>query len=401
MALKGTLKDFGIADILQLIGQQGKTGVLHLSNRENEVHIAFKDGNVVRAESATRKKKELLGRMLVRAQLIKERQLEEALEEQRRTLKRLGDVLVANGAITRELLREMTQLQTTETLYRLFAWKSGTYEFEVAEVEFDAEAVTPIRSESVLMEGFRQVDEWPVIRKKITSSGMTFERLKELKGEARSADDDFDAAFDDAFGEVKTAEPEEDEGEFKSIGANERAVFKLVEPGRDVQTIIDLSRLGEFETCKALNNLVNLGYLRAIPAANRGEALGAVREQFADRLVAISGRVAMTIVLLAALALVASQLNLQALTHGGLGARHFADPAIQRFFARAQLARLRSAIDVYVIEKGSPPDTLSALVEAGILTEDDLRYPWNEPYYYRKGEPRGGGSAYLLLPPLQ
>ena len=32
-------------------------------------------------------------------------------------------------------------------------------------------------------------------------------------------------------------------------------------PGRPVAAIVDLSRLGEFETCKALLNLVNLGYL--------------------------------------------------------------------------------------------------------------------------------------------
>lgn len=166
MALKGTLKDFGIADIFQLIGQQGKTGVLHLVEGDQEVHVSFKDGNVVRAESSTRKKKELLGDMLVRAGLITERQLQEALEEQKRTLKRLGDILVAAGATSRESLKEMAQLQTTETLYRLFFWKNGTYAFEVAEVDFDPETLTPVRSESVLMEGFRRVDEWPLIRKK-------------------------------------------------------------------------------------------------------------------------------------------------------------------------------------------------------------------------------------------
>lgn len=116
MALKGTLKDFGIADILQLIGQQQKTGILHLKNRDEEVHVSFKDGNVVKAESTTRKKKELLGDMLVRAELINERQLQHALEEQRRTLRRLGVVLVASAAVTRERLREVAQLQTTETL---------------------------------------------------------------------------------------------------------------------------------------------------------------------------------------------------------------------------------------------------------------------------------------------
>ena len=52
--VEGTLKDFGIADILQLIGQQQKTGALHLRAKEQEVDILFKDGNVVGATGTTR-----------------------------------------------------------------------------------------------------------------------------------------------------------------------------------------------------------------------------------------------------------------------------------------------------------------------------------------------------------
>ncbi|MCI0672161.1 MAG: DUF4388 domain-containing protein, partial [Myxococcaceae bacterium] len=70
MALQGTLKDFGIADILQLIGQQQKTGTLHLRSRDQEVHLAFREGVIVRAESTTRRRKDLIGAMLVRAELI-------------------------------------------------------------------------------------------------------------------------------------------------------------------------------------------------------------------------------------------------------------------------------------------------------------------------------------------
>ena len=50
MALTGTLKDFGIADILQLIGQQQKTGVLYLKSKEQEVQVFFRDGAIVRAD---------------------------------------------------------------------------------------------------------------------------------------------------------------------------------------------------------------------------------------------------------------------------------------------------------------------------------------------------------------
>src|SRR5581483_9717254 len=107
MALKGTLKDFGIADILQLIGQQQKTGQLHLTSKDNSVHVSFSQGNIVRAESTTRNKKDLIGAMLVRAELITEGQLQLALETQKRTLQRLGDVLVSLKAIDAEKFKQM------------------------------------------------------------------------------------------------------------------------------------------------------------------------------------------------------------------------------------------------------------------------------------------------------
>ncbi len=373
MALKGTLKDFGIADIFQLIAQQQKVGVLHLAEGEQEVHVAFKDGNVVRAESALRKKRELLGDMLVRAGIITPQQLEEALEEQKRTLKRLGDILVASGAATRQALRETTQLQTTETLYKLFVWKSGRYEFEATEVELDPEGAAPIRSESLLMEGFRRVDEWPLIRKKITSPAMAFERLKPL------------------------AEASGQGAEAQGAGPNEQQVFRLAEPGRDVQFVVDRSRLGEFEACKALLNLVNLGWLKPVPPPvfSRAESEPA-RRLWTDRLARAAGQVAMTWVLLCALAMILTRVDLRALRLWGPGERALEDSAVQRLVGRWQRSRIESALGAYRAVHGEVPEDLQELVSRGILAPSDLRYPWRERYYYRKT----GEGTYLLLPPL-
>lgn len=390
MALSGTLKDFGIADILQLIGQQQKTGRLHLKSRDQEVHVAFKDGNIVKAESTTRKKKELIGNMLVRAELITEAQLESALETQKRTLKRLGDVLVAGKMITHERFKQMVQLQTTETLYKLFGWKSGTYQFEQEEVEFD-EAALALRAESVLMEGFRMVDEWPVIKKTITSYELTFERLKELPAPAIEADA-FDAALDDAFAEEKKVEKK---GEFKSIGENERKVYLLVNAGRDVRKLIDLSCLGEFETCKALLNLVNLGYLKIIAAEGRTHAVGG-GDSVVQRVAGAVGRVALSALMLAALVFVGSRVNLDAFSLSS-SPSSFADPAAQRVISRAQMSRIEAAIGVYRLETGALPQKLDALVEAGLLLQNDIRYPWREPYHYRRAE----DGSFILLPPLR
>jgi len=184
MALTGTLKDFGIAEILQLIGQQSKSGVLHLKNRADEINVVMWNGSVVSAEYAGRKSRDKLGSLLARAALITQEQLDEALGVQKRTLRRLGDILVELGMVTQDELREMTLLQTTQTLYKLFHWKAGTYAFEPRDVAFDRETVSPLRCEAVLLEGYRLIDEWPIVRRKITSAALTFVRVKLLDPEA-------------------------------------------------------------------------------------------------------------------------------------------------------------------------------------------------------------------------
>ncbi len=396
MALKGTLKDFGIAEILQLIGQQAKSGILHLEARDDVIHIAIADGCVVRAESAGRKTTERLGTMLVRADLISKEELGYALDLQKKSLRRLGDILVEQKFVSKEDLREMTALQTTETIYRLFHWKSGTYEFEPGDVEWDRETVTPLRAESVLMEGFRQVDEWPLVRKKIFSTAMTFERLRPLEPERAASrrvakdGDEVDAAFDGLGDGTRS-------GELSKLGKSERRVYDLALPGRSVERIVDLSRLGEFETCKALLALLNLGYLAARPPAKSraAAAVGAYALDWQARVRRGTTRVAATVAIAAALAGIAYWADRRGLA--AAGGASVGDNAAQRFLARYQLERLRGALEVYRVEKGEYPARLAQLVEAGLASARDLEYPWEQEYYYRR-KPEG---RFVLLPPVE
>jgi len=375
VALKGTLKDFGIAEILQLIGQQMKSGVLHLESRDDEIHIALSEGNVVRAEAAGRKANERLGAMLMRAEIITQPELDYALNLQRRSLRRLGDILVEHDFVSREDLREITHLQTTETVYRLFAWKSGTYEFEPGGVEWDEETAIPIRAESVLMEGFRRLDEWPIVRKRIPTLQATFERKKPLP-------------------EASEAPPEE--GEFASLGVNERRIYLLATGARTAEKIIDLSRLGEFETCKSLANLVNRGYLSLVAPAGRAKAVGKYAAGWKDRLKAGAIRVFSTVAIAAALAGIATWIDERALAASGPGGVALEDRAPRRLLGRYSVERLRGALEVYRMERGEYPPSLEALVEAGLVARRELKFPWREEYYYRR-RPDG---LFVLLPPL-
>jgi hypothetical protein len=402
VALKGTLKDFGIAEILQLIGQQAKSGVLHLESRDDVIHIAMADGSVVRAESAGRKAREKLGMLLVRADLITQPQLDQALDLQQRTLRRLGDILVELQYVTVVQLREMTALQTTETVYKLFHWKSGTYAFEPGDVEWDPETVTPVRAESVLMEGFRQVDEWPLVHKRISSPEMTFERIRAPEPERTrtgSLERDVDAAFD-ALGDEPARDEAPGSGQADlALGRAERRVFELALPGRTVDRIVDLSRLGEFETCKALQNLVHHGYLRAVaPARSRRGAVGAYARDLRHRTRTWVVRGVTTGAIAIALAGLAFWVDQRTVVPGGGGIdTALRDNVAPRYLARYQLARLRGALDVFRVEKGQYPERLEDLVEVGLASPRDLRYPWSRPYHYR----RQPGGTFVLLSPVE
>lgn len=397
MALKGTLKDFGIADILQLIGQQQKTGVLYIKSRYEEVEVSFVDGSVVRALSKTRRSRELLGSMLVASGLLTEGELDDALEIQKRTLKRLGDILVAEGRVTSDQLREMTQLQTTETLYKLFTWKNGTYEFVQQDVEHDSAAGPPVRPESVLMEGFRRIDEWPMVRKRITGQTLVFERLKTLAPPPLAADadgDEVDAALDAAL--ESGGSPSEPAP--KSIGKNERTAFKLADPELTVQRLCELSRLGEFETCKALHNLVEAGYLKvATPKKATGTAGGARGPLLPPEIGAMLKRGAVQ------MAVGIGTVVLFAVAARSFGTRPEtatvvpADSgAARRLLADNQLARVMSALELFRLAHGRYPDHLSDLVAERVVEPGELRYPYETDYHYRKD-----GEAYVLLAPIR
>src|SRR5450432_2262849 len=109
MALEGTLKDFSLADIFQLIGLQRKTGVLTLRGPEDTVSVTFLDGKVVGADSLNRKLETRLGHVLIRSGTLTNEQLSRALEIQKETLQRLGFILTHYGIVSSDALKDAIQ----------------------------------------------------------------------------------------------------------------------------------------------------------------------------------------------------------------------------------------------------------------------------------------------------
>ena len=389
MALKGTIRDFGVAEIFQLVSQQGKTGVLLFRSDIDSVRVFFREGAVVNAESATKNPERMLGTLLVRAEVITQVQLDQALIDQQRTLQRLAQVLLDLTYITPAVLKEFTTLQLTETIYSLFEWKDGTYQFDAEDVSPSPDGVEPIRADSLVLDALRHVDEWPAIRERIPSYLWLVERTRDLPEEL---------PMSDSFPEwdLEAPEPEADR---LDLGAQERRIFELIHRGQTVQKLIDLSRMGEFETCQALSVLMQAGYVRVIkppPNVAMSGAGGIDPLSGAPRWVRIAGRIAVSgaTVILTAFLLAATSRNLSGRGEQDLTYRR--DPVATRL-ASTQIKVLRRAIEVYRFQTGSYPLSLDDLVEGGFVEARDVHFPFTQSYFYRVTE----GGDVLLLPPVR
>ena len=395
MALKGTLKDFGIADILQLIGQQQKTGVLHLRSKDQEVQIGFKDGSIVSAESTTRKKKDLIGNMLVRAELITEQQLELALETQKRTLKRLGDVLVAERVHHRRALQaddaaagHRDALQALHLEER--APTSSSRRTSSTDARGHHAAARRVGADGRLPDGGRVAAS---SGRRSSPPRLTFEQLKELPAAPAGA------------GRRRSTTPSprrrrREQGRLQVHRQTERRVYELIAPGRDVRKLIDLSLPGRVRDLQgALQPGQPRTTSRAVEPAGgerpcRDGRLGQRRPGGAGQ----GGRQRG-----GARRLVLAALGSRARASGrtpGLAttpASSFADPAAQRFVARAQQAPHRGGPGGLPAGEGRAARALEALVEAGLSGARTCATPGGTTYYYR----RGRTGEFILLPPLR
>ena len=394
MALRGTLKEFGLADIFSLIASQNKTGTLLVASREEQVTLFFAGGTLVRTLATRRAQTELLGNMLVRAALVTPVQLEAALARQKATQKRLGELLVEMGVLKAGELSVFARLQSTETVYRVFLWRTGTYEFQQAAQAPEA-FHQPVRADALLMEGFRQNDEWPNIRRKVSSYGTTFHILGSLETHDKIAatqqktEDNFD--FGD-LGDEKTDGP-------SNIGPAERTVFSLVQPQRDVQMLIDLARLGEFEVCRALVHLLDAGLIaqqtdrpQAAPSADA--TVGGIAAEDAHIWFYSAWRVlAAGIGVLFWIWLLGNGLPVLSRSH--LRPQQFVATALENELGVASINMLHHGLALYYAVHGTYPDALQALVREGYVSQQQLHFPWHGSYEYEHSE-----QGYTLLNPL-
>src|SRR5690606_16424949 len=164
MAFEGPLRELALTDVIQLLYLSRKTGTLSITGegapRPGLIH--FDEGFVVGARSAGEISP--LGRLLVMAGKATMRQVEAALEAQRREPgRRIGTLLAETQGIPVRDIQRQLRFQVEEAVFELVRWRDGHFRFEETERPQNGGIPVRIPSEALLMESMRRADEWTEI----------------------------------------------------------------------------------------------------------------------------------------------------------------------------------------------------------------------------------------------
>jgi len=151
MAVEGTLDLFKLPEILQLVSQQKKTGILTVQGQQDIVAISFLNGRIVAADALNQTLEEGLSQVLLKEGMISAPDLGRAAAEHQSSGVRLMDLLVERRYIERSQLLEALRLQTYRLLQQLLRWNQGDFKFYSGdEVSFE-EGFEPISVEDLLL----------------------------------------------------------------------------------------------------------------------------------------------------------------------------------------------------------------------------------------------------------
>lgn len=352
--MRGELGTFSVAEILQLIGSQEKSGVLQVRSKGRAAVLFFDSGKITSARDRRQATNDPFLTYLLENGEITIQDLHKVIEAKKGEGGDTVEVMLREKLVDDAKIGEMLSRYALQIVTNIVKWETGTYEFTASSDGMPDKALgKPLRLEPILMEALRRKDEVEEIRRFLPG---------------------LDARLDIAEPNYETLPLEEDD----------LAVLRLVNGARTIDQIIEESTVDEVETLDILEKLFALGII-SISAESA--------EPVESKL--ISPRKSLALVVAALLASLV--LRLGVISPGDRDTRSAPRlrAAIDELTEARELDNLGFALDAYRATNGSYPDNLSQLVSAKLAWPDGIRDRGGRVYAYQS---EASGDSFSLSP---
>jgi hypothetical protein len=168
--LQGSLKDFGLVEILQMMELGSVTGALHLKHEQGRVGVLYFDDGKIANCSELDPGALTLGDVLQQLGMATFQQVEFAFSQQLQDAlgRRIGERLIAMRVINEQQLYEALRTKALWTARELALWREGSYEFITSPNRHPflpyGEQSLGLEIVRVTMEMVRYSDEWEQLR---------------------------------------------------------------------------------------------------------------------------------------------------------------------------------------------------------------------------------------------
>ncbi|MEO7112117.1 MAG: response regulator [Polyangiaceae bacterium] len=232
VVLGGDLASVPVGAVLQLLQMEQQTGAVVVTHASTEIIITLRGGLIDLVQSRGTGDEFRLGRYFVQEKFATPEDIDAALATSDSPL---GITLVGNGTINETQLRAALLRQSSELIYEVLRWTRGRFELKnkppppLAE---NARLALPVAS--VVIEGFRRVDEWRVIEAKVGR----FDEVLVL-----------DPVAIDSMGAA-------------NLGPHEHMMLDAIDGVRSIREIVPLTHMSSFDACKMLFQLMEARLVR-------------------------------------------------------------------------------------------------------------------------------------------
>jgi uncharacterized protein DUF4388/uncharacterized protein DUF4339/tetratricopeptide repeat protein len=228
----GRLADHEFADVVSEVYTRRWSGLLTLNHMGVEKGMRVQEGRLVFASSSSRDDR--LGELLLRKGRITLHQYVAAGRALGKG-KRLGSVLVEQGALdARELVKAVVE-QTQEIIYSAFQWTEGLY--HLTDAGQAAESIMlRLSTPDVILEGVRRVEAWSRIEKGVGGMEARYARA-----------DDYEHSLDQM-----------------TLSLEKLSLLTALDDEQDLGTICRQSTLSHFEVCRTLWAYRVIGVVRRV-----------------------------------------------------------------------------------------------------------------------------------------
>ncbi|MCL1908724.1 MAG: DUF4388 domain-containing protein [Holophagaceae bacterium] len=247
MALLGSIQDFNLFSIFNMIKFQNKIGTLVVQDKDTSVTIIIDSGLVVGIDSNKHDMEGGLVLNLMRLGLISLDEMQNLTDLHAKTLKSIKNIALETNLTTLQNIHDALTMQVMSVVCPLFNLTAGSYRFDSAiTTEVDKKIFPAISLETILIEAAKYVDEWPQVIEHLPDFSQFLAKTPTPKLDIEAADDG--TAIEQASEEKLTHE--------------EEIIINSFEPPNSIKEVVSTSRYSELDTCKHIANLINKKLLR-------------------------------------------------------------------------------------------------------------------------------------------